>query len=508
MKPDTTGDRRQHLKSLREFLEALQQIGDLQPIQATVDWNLEMGAIARRSMDLRAPAPLFNRIKGIEAGFRAFGAPGGLSGRSKYKYARVALALGLPADCHPRRIVEELADARQRALIPPRLVTREQSPCKENILLGEAVDLLRFPTPRIHGADGGRYIQTFGLNIVRTPDGSWTNWSINRMMQLDRNRIACLIPPNQHLGIIHSEWKQAGKPTPIAVALGVEPGLPYVGGMPIPEGMDEAAFLGAYFGEPLDLVPAETVDLGVPATAEIVIEGHISHTETAMEGPMDEYPGYVGDAGSPKPVLHVSAITFRHAPILPFSTAGAPVDENHTGWGIPHAAEILHLMRSRGLPIGSCWMVLESACHWLVVAAAPDWHERTALDSRSFGTCIGEILFASKAGFGVAKVLLVEDDFDITDVEQVVWAFASRAHPAHGEIYFNQEAQNALPVFLDANEKFAYKTTKVIYNALLADRFPPGKRPQRSDLKHGWPAGIRRRVLANWQAYGYGPIEE
>lgn len=252
----------------------------------------------------------------------------------------VTLALGLVPDAAPLEIVRVLAEARARPLVPPRILARSAAPCKENVLTGDGVDLLRLPTPLIHGHDGGRYLQTYGLNIVRTPDGTWTNWSINRMMLLGKDRLGCLIPPNQHLGIIHAKWRALGKPTPIAVALGVEPGLPYVGGMPIPEGLDEAAVLGAYFGEPLDLVAAETVGLDVPATAEFVVEGHISLDETAMEGPMDEYPGYVGDAGSQKPVLVVSAITHRDRPILPFSTAGAPVDENHTGWGLPHAAEI------------------------------------------------------------------------------------------------------------------------------------------------------------------------
>jgi UbiD family decarboxylase len=95
---------------------------------------------------------------------------------------------------------------------------------------GNAVDLLRFPTPLIHGTDGGRYIQAFGMNIVQTPDGKWTNWSVNRMMLLDRNKLTCLIPPNQHLGMIHAQWKAIGRPTPIVVAVGVEPALPYVGG--------------------------------------------------------------------------------------------------------------------------------------------------------------------------------------------------------------------------------------------------------------------------------------
>jgi 4-hydroxy-3-polyprenylbenzoate decarboxylase len=492
-----------HLKSLREFLAALDEIGELQPIDRQVDWNLEMGAITRRSMDIGAAAPLFNSIKGVEEGFRAFGAPGGLSASPQYRFSRINLALGLPADAAPLDVVRGLAAARLRPLVPPRIVEASVAPCKENILIGEEVDLLRFPTPFIHGADGGRYFQTYGLNIVRTPDGEWTNWSVNRMMLVDRNRLACLIPPNQHLGFIHAHWKQRGEPTPIAVALGVEPGLPFVGGMPIPEGMDESAFLGAYFEDPLELVAAETVPLNVPATAEIVVEGYISHTDTIMEGPMDEYPGYVGHGGSLKPVLTVSAVTFRSNPIFPFSVAGAPVDENHTGWGIPHAAEILHLLQAAGLPVSICWTVLESACHWLLVGAAQDWHERTGVDSKTFAERVGDVVFHSKAGFGIPKILLIEDDIDVTDVRQVVWAFASRAHPSHGEIYFNDEAQNILPVFLDPNEKFGFRVTKVIHNCLLADRYPVNERPLRSDLEYGWPRQIKEQVLERWQSYGY-----
>lgn len=492
-----------HLKSLREYLDALKKIGELQEINQEVDWDLEMSGITRRSMDLRAPAPLFNKIKGIPEGFRAMGAPGGLSRQPSYKFSRVTLALGLPADASPLEAIERLAAARTKTLIEPNILPGKNHPCKENILIGDQVDLLQLPTPKIHLKDGGRYLQTFGMNIVKTPDGSWTNWSINRMMLVDSKRLACLIPPNQHLGIIHALWKEQGQPTPIAIAFGVEPGLPYVGGMPIPKDMDEAAYLGAYFGEPLDLVKAETVDIHVPATAEIIIEGHISHTDLAEEGPMDEYPGYVGESGSLKPVLHVSALTYRNNPILPFSVAGAPVDENHTGWGIPHSAEILYLLRNAGLPVAMCWMVLESANHWMIVAVENDWHERTNLKSQEIGKQIGDVLFNSKAGFGVAKVLLIEYDIDVTNPEEVVWAFASRAHPSHGEIYFQEEAQNILPVFLDANEKFSFKTTKVMHNCLLADRFPVDQRPKRSDFHNSWPEELQEKILHNWQAYGF-----
>lgn len=489
-------------RSLREFIELLQGIGEIQPIDAEVDWNLELGAVIRRSYELRAPAPLFNSIKGIERGFRVLGAPAGLSARPGLKYSRIALALGLPADAPGRSLIEGLAAARGRPGIPPRWLPT--GPCKENIMLGGDVDLFRFPAPLIHACDGGRYMQTYGLNIVRTPEGSWTNWSINRMMLVDRNRLACLIPPNQHLGIIHAKWKARGEPTPIVVAFGVEPALPFVGGMSAPEGVDESHLLGAYFGEPLDVVRAETVDLPVPATAEIVIEGHISHEDVAPEGPMGEYPGYLDlSPPRPRPVLNVSAVTYRNDPILPVVAAGPPVEEDHTGWGMPHASMCLHDLQAAGLPVTGAWMVLESACHWMLIAVAPDWHERTGLTSSELAQKVGDAIFPTKTGFGFPKLLLVEDDFDFTDVGQVVWAFATRAHPHHGEIYFPHRAQNNLPLFLEPDEKFSYHTTKVVHNCLLADRFAKHERPVAADLAHGWPPEIQQRVLDGWQAYGY-----
>lgn len=489
--------------SIRDWIAALQSIGDIQTIEREVDWNLEMSAITRRAMDLRAPAPLFANIKGIERGFRALGAPGSLSALPGMTFARLALALGLPATASGRDLVAALADARRRPLIAPSIGNAATAPCKENKAFGADVDLLRLPTPFIHAHDGGRYLQTFGLNIVRTPDGSWTNFSINRMMQLDKNRLGCLIPPNQHFGIINAKWRELGKPTPIAIAFGVEPAFPLVGGMPIPEGEDESAFLGAYFGTPTDLVRAETVDIDVPATAEIVLEGHVSHDETAMEGPMDEFPGYVGTGGTAKPVLHVEAMTWRTDPILPFSVAGAPVEENHTCWGIPHSAEVLSLLREDGVPVSTCWMVLEAACHLMVIALKPDWHETSGISACDMCEQIGKRIFSSKPGFGIPKLLVVEDDFDVTDVAQVIWAFASRAHPSRGEVYFPDAPQNALSIFLASSEKAAFKTTKVAHNALLADRFPITERPVRSDFEHAWPSDLQAQVLSRWADYGY-----
>ncbi len=496
-----------HLKDLREFISALEEIREVQVIDAEVDWNLEIGAAIRHSYDLRAPAPLFTNVTGYQgSGFKVLGAPCGLSSPI-HPLARIALSLGLPSTATGREIVETVVTARDRPGISPRTVPAEEAPCKQNILRGHEVDLTRFPTPRIHGNDGGRYIQTYGMNIVRTPDGSWTNWSINRMMIAGKDRLACLIPPPQHMGIIRAKWAELGQPMPIVTALGVEPGLPMVGGMPLPEGADESHFLGALFGEPVEVTTAETVDLPVPATAEIVIEGHILDDETAMEGPMNEYPGYNATEQSPKPVFLVSAITYRDGAILPVVAAGPPVEEDHTVTGTMHAAELLHQLRRASLPITSTWVIPDSAFHWLVVSVRQDWPEGYGGHSGDLAGRIGEVTFAGKAGFGVPKVLVVEDDIDITDLGEVVWAFATRAHPEHGEIRFPMETtQTAGEVYLDEAEAHSYKAGKVVYNCLLADRFPVGERPEKGSFENAWPADIQRRVLARWSAYGYAAM--
>lgn len=495
-----------HLRSLREYIEALQALGDLQPIDEVVDWNLEIGAIIRRSYDLEAPAPLFNRIKGYESsGFRVLGAPAALSSRQGMPLARLALGLGLAPQATGQEIVEAIVAAHGREPVPHRVVDRALAPCKQNSRTGDDVDVFAFPTPWIHGNDGGRFIQTYGMNIARTPDGSWTNYSINRMMIVDRSRLACLIPPPQHLGIIRSKWSARGKPMPIALALGVEPGLAMMGGLPLPENVDESLFLAGYFGEALEMVQAETVDLLVPATAEIVIEGHIgvADDDVATEGPMNEYPGYIATEASPKPLFHISAITWRDNAILPVVAAGPPVEEDHTVTGAMHAAEILYELRQAGLPIASCWFSFESALHWLIISARSDWHERLGVDSAELGRRVADVVFAGKPGFGVPKILLVEDDVDITDIKDVVWAFSTRAHPSHGEIYFPDKANVALYVYLDEKEKHSYRGTKVIHNCLLADRYAAGERPRKGSFENGWPEAVRRKVLNSWARYGF-----
>jgi UbiD family decarboxylase len=492
-----------HLTSLRKYIDALAAIGEVQSIDREVDWNLEIGAISRRCYEIGAPAPLFNVIKGIDQGFRILGAPGGVSRRQGLYLCRIALSLGLPPTSTGREIIEALVAARDHPFIPP--ITVPTGACKENILIGEDVNLLCLPTPFLHDGDGGRYLNTYGIIIAQTPDRKWTNWSIARTMLIDKNRMAGIIAPNQHIGMVRQAWLDIGQPMPFALALGVEPFLPFVGGMPLPDYVNEADYAGAYFGEPIEVVQCETVDLQVPATAEIVLEGMISIADTAIEGPMGEYAGYLWTGeSSPKPVYHVTGMTYRNNPILPISVAGEPVEENHTAWGVPNAAEIVYTLRKAGYPVSTAWSPFESANHWYVIAMERNWRQQMP-DTRSAELCrqLGEVLFQTKAGMGTPKYIVVNDDIDISNTKEVVWAFATRNYPgSKGEVIFNDASTNPLVAFLEKGEKMSMHTTKVIYNCLPPDEW--GDRlPQRSSFTGAYPQALQAQVLENWQAYGF-----
>jgi len=494
------------LKDLREYIAALREIGELQEIESEVDWNLEIGAIVRRSYDLRAAAPLFNSIRGVEKGFRVLGAPGGLSAQRNLELCRVALSLGLDKSTKGQAIVHAIADALRRPGIPPRTV--ETAPCKDFVIKGEDVDLLRLPVPLIHGGDGGRYLNTFGINVVRTPDGSWCNWSINRMMVCDRKHLTGTFSFNQHIGMIHSMWREERRPMPVAIALGVEPAVLFLaGGMPLPSRVSEADFVGAYFGTPIEVVRCETVDLPAPASAEIIVEGFVSATDKVPEGPMSEYPGYqFPGANSPKPLLTVTAITHRRDPILPIAVAGPPVEEDHTAWGIPHAAQTLHDLREHDIPVSAVWLPFESANHWMAVAIESGWRKVDRL--ARYTACqlcsrIGRIVFETKSGMDLPKLLVVEDDIDITNTGELVWAFATRCHPGRGEIRMGEEEMMILPVFLTQDEKRLNYTTKVVYNCLSRDDWPEERQPIPATFERGWPKEIQARVTGKWTAYGY-----
>lgn len=313
----------------RTFIELLRQDDDLVEITREVDPHLEVGAIVRRVSETNDKAPLFSNVKGAHDGlWRMFGNAASLRRDKTTRYGRLARNLGLPIDATWPDLCRRTQQGKVSGPLPPNVL--ESGPCKDNKIFGDQIDLNKLPVPQLHMEDGGRYIQTYGIHVLRSPDGSWTNWSIFRGMVHDKNHIVCLVNPGQHNHMMKEKWqKQGSKEIPWALALGVPPVATIAAAMPIPEGVSEGEYVGAVVGKPLDVVKCEMSDLLVPANSEIILEGSMSLVETADEGPFGDYLGYVFDSDRrTMPLFRVDAITYRNDAILPVSVPGRITDES------------------------------------------------------------------------------------------------------------------------------------------------------------------------------------
>ncbi len=496
----------QRLRDLQSYVDELEKLGDLRRITTQVGSDLEVGGIVRRCYEKTTPAPLFTAISDNPHRMRILGAPAGLGSRPELRWARVAISLGLPPTSTPQQIVNALADARGREPVPPVVV--DSSPCQANVLTGDDVDLSSFPVPMLHEKDGGRYFNTWGCLIVQDPDGKWVNWTVQRLMILDGKRLVGPVAPSQHIGRIWAQWRERGEPMPFALIQGGEPAIPFACAMPLPDNVDEQAFLGAYFGEPLEVVRCVTNELCVPASAEIVVEGHVSVTERAPEGPMGEYHGYVAGRSFEWPVFDIDAITFRDEPILPIVVAGAPVDETHTCWGTGCSAETLHVLRSAKLPVTMCWTPMEAAMHWMVVTVPADWRKDFSTPFRGEPTShdlvrrIGDEFFHSRAGVNLATLLVTYDDIDPSDTGEMLWSVATRTHPSHAMTFFPDRPIMPITPIWSQPELMTGRGMTVAYNCMfgaqVGDTLPP-----RVNFEYGYPAELRQRIEQRWQEYGF-----
>lgn len=493
--------KRKRVRSLRAYLAKLNDLGDVQEIDKEVDWNLEMSAIARRCYDTQAPAPLFNCVKDAP-GFRALGAPCGLSSAKNLPHARICYSLGVDPDTDLNDIVKELADAADLEPIPPKIVAKESAECKEVILTGDEIDLNRLPVPMIHNKDGGRYINSWGIIVARSTDGQWTNWSIARIMLTGdgKRTMTGMVFPTQDIGILWKQWQELGQDMPFALVEGPEPGIPFVGAMNIPTGEDEAGYLGAWFNEAIEVVKCETNDLLVPASAEIVIEGTLSVTEMVDEGPFGEYAGYIWLGEKKKnPVYHVNAVTHRQNAILPFVTAGVPPEEDHTCWGIALSARCYKDLRDGGFPVKRVFFPFEAANHWCVITVDDIYKSRD--ESNTLMSLLEYIIRDSGVSVLCTKFFIVSDKIDPSNTRDALWAVATRGHTVEGIHIMDDMPILPLCGAITPEEKLSFKGTKAIYNCL--GPFPvKGTHAEATQFEH-WPEEIQKRVIESWCDYGF-----
>ncbi|MDP2645118.1 MAG: UbiD family decarboxylase [Desulfobacterales bacterium] len=459
-------------KDLREFIHELERQGELVRVKVEVEKDHEVGAICRKVNDTGGPALLFENVRGYAVPLLC-----NVLGTRK----RFAMALGSTEGDFKKLWLQRTGGPLVDSITVPEGV------CQENIILGNDINLLeKFPIPIWNGLDGGPYI-TLPVVISRDPETGIRNAAMYRMQVHGPNKIGILMAPYRHTDMHRVKAYENNKGLPVAIALGADPVVVMSALAPLPFGVDELAVAGALKGEPVKMVQCKTVDLEVPAAAEIVLEGEILRDERIQEGPYGEFTGYYGTVQK-RLVIEVKAVTHRDQPIYQGLYNGRPPTEEHIIRGLPTEIDItqqcpLPGIKELNLTMGGC-----GAFNCIV-----------SIEKRfeGYGKMIALALLGTWGARFIKTIIVVDDDIDPFDWTQVEWALAIRVQP-HRDVEIIKEVVGcALDPSLPLRERQtgSSRTSKMIIDATRYDdadfEIPCSPR-----------ADVMAKVIRDWARYG------
>ncbi len=476
-------------RDLREFLSLLESRGLLKRIPAQVDCELEVTEITDRVTKSGGPALLFEKPKGssIPIAINTFGTLERIClalevssldeiGTRLSQLLRPEVPTGLLEKLQALSKLKAFSDA-----IPKRV---KSGPCKE-IVLRDRPSLASFPILKCWPQDGGRYI-TFPLVITRNPETGARNVGCYRMQVFDERTTAMHWQLHKDGTAHYRKYKAEGKRMEVAVALGADPATMYAGTAPLPEGMDEFVLAGFLRKQPVELVKGETVDLEVPANAEIILEGYVEPNETRREGPFGDHTGFYS-LPDPFPVFHITCITHRKNPIYPTIIVGKPLQEDYF---LGKATEriFLPMLRLMIPEMVDLHFPPEGVFHNCVIVSIRKTYPGQAKKVMQAIWGLGQLMFSK-------LVIIVEETADVHDVSQVAWRVLNSVDPKRDLVFSEGPIDE-----LDVASCYAYYGAKVGIDAT-------NKGPEEG-MKRAWPdeivmaEEIRKLVDRRWKEYG------
>ena len=437
--------------SLREFIDRLENENELVRIKDHVSPILEITEITDRvsKQPGGGKALLFENVEGsnIPVLINAFGS-------SK----RINMALGvrdiekIPNDIDkylkikpPSSLLEKvklLPMLLEAAAFPPKMVSSRQVSCQEVVLTGDDVDLGKIPILQCWPNDAGRFI-TFPIVVNRTIDRKLRNVGLYRMQVYDKKTTGMHWHIHKDGAHFFHEFKKQGKIMECAVAIGADPAVCYSASAPLPFGIDEFLFAGFIRKSPVPLVKCKTVDLEIPATAEIVLEGFIDPSEMRLEGPFGDHTGYYSQDGD-YPVFNITAITHRKNPIYLTTIVGKPPQED---FYLGKATEriFLPLMRTQLPEIVDMNMPAEGVFHNLVILSIDKRFPMQARRLMSALWGMGQMSF-------VKTIIVFDQDVDIQNTQKVIETLLNKIDFTH-DLFFSE---GILDVLNHASDKAIY----------------------------------------------------
>jgi len=402
---------------LREWIEEAHKLGEIREAKG-LSWQHDIGSAAEMLLhDEDAPCVIFEDVPGSLKGSRVL--------VNFFGGQRKNMTLGFPAELTKLELSEAVRTHYMAELkrIPPKLVS--DGPIFENVMTGDSVDVTKFPTPKWHEPDGGRYIGTGSFNITRDPDEGWINCGTYRVMIHDEKSVGFYISPGKHGRIMRDKYMARKEPMPVAIVVGCDPMTFLMASNEVPYGICEYEVVGGMRGAPVEVVNGPVTGLPIPANAEIVIEGHVQPGNERVEGPFGEWTGYYASDTRPEPVLDIKAIYHRNNPILLGCPPQRPPDELGRYRAVVRSALLRENIEKAGVPgIKAAWAHEVGGARLLLGVAIT---QRYAGHAKQTGHIASQCHVGAYAG---RYVIVVDDDIDVSNLEELIWAMLTRSDPA------------------------------------------------------------------------------
>lgn len=401
---------------LREWLGHAERLGEVRTVLGA-SWQEDIGLAAEAVLRHdNGPCVVFDDIPGCPKGFRVL--------MNMFAGKRRGMTFGLP----DHLTKWELSDAYRKAYLETQSIIKheivENGPVFEHIMIDEDVDLLKFPSPVWHPNDGGRYIGTGTYSVTRDPDENWLNAGSYRAQVHDRKSIGISMAVGHHGHLIREKYFARGEPLPIVMVLGGDPLAFFAGGTECPYGVFELDVVGGMRGRPMQMVRGKITGLPFPANAEIVLEGFVTADKRHLEGPFGEWTGYY-NAASQMPVVDVKAVYHRNDPIiLGVPPMGGGSDEMARYRGVMRSAMIKQNLTDAGVPdVQQVWCHEVGGSRMLHGVSIKQRYPGHSVQAGHIAAQCGAAAYASK------YIIVVDDDVDVTNLEQLMWAVCTRTDP-------------------------------------------------------------------------------
>ena len=324
--------------------------------------------------------------------------------------SRKLMALAL--ECQPEELAAKFTE-RQAKPIAPVEVEANDAPVQQIVRFGEEIDLGKVPLLTHYDVNAAPYV-TAGIVVAPDPDTGVRNTSYNRLMMAGKRELRIFMAIGRHLWTLHNKMERRNEALPIAIVVGVHPLFSLGAQAFTPSTDDEYAVIGGMMNEPLRLVKGKTVPVLVPADAELIIEGKILPDVRREEGPFGEFTGHAVSKDD-RPVIEVTAITHRKNYI--FQDVHAGYTEHKLMGAVPREAALVRAVRQTVPTVKNVCMPVSGNCRF---------HAYISIAKRGPGQAKNAICAAFASDMLLKHVVIVDDDIDVFDEEQVLWAVSNR----------------------------------------------------------------------------------